>query len=326
MGMGQRVAIIGTGLIGGSIGLAIKQSKMPLEIVGHDKSPEAAGLARKRGAIDRAEWNLLAAIQGAGLIIIATPVAAVREVLVTIGPHVRPGAIITDTASTKEQVMAWADQFLPRNVNFIGGHPMAGKEESGVEAADPALFKDAAWCLLPGNTTEAALETVINLVTRIGAKPYFISPAEHDSFVAAVSHLPFLLATTLVATTMSSPQWREMRRLASSGYRDASRLASGDAEMYRDICLTNKESILRWMDIYISGLRHMRELVASESPDLLKAFAEAHAARDLWLRTQGDANPDAAPLPEISMGDQLRQMLFGGLWNPPRTPPTGGES
>ncbi|MCL4459001.1 MAG: prephenate dehydrogenase/arogenate dehydrogenase family protein [Chloroflexi bacterium] len=305
------ITIIGLGLIGGSLGLALQRTKLGYEIIGHDLDPGTAAEARKRGAIDKAEWNLPAAVSKATLVIIATPVGAVKDTLRDIATYLPRGCVVTDTASTKQQVLAWADEMLPEGVSFVGGHPMAGKEVSGIAAADPDLFIGCTYCLLPSpGATAEAVSLVANLVSAIGAKPYFIDPVEHDSFVAAISHLPFILSTALVNTTAHSPAWREISRLAAGGFHDASRLASGDPIMYRDICLTNRDGLLRWMETFLHELEDMRQLIASGDERLEMVFQEAKEARDKWQSSKSEEWPGVAET--LSPGEQMRHMFLGG--------------
>ena len=312
----RQVTINGTGLIGGSLGLALKQARPEVRIIGYDRDHGAAGRAQRRGAVDRAEWNLPAAVERADLVIVATPVGAVAEVFQQLAPLLKPGAIVTDTASTKAQVMTWAQTYLPPTVSFIGGHPMAGKEQAGVEAADARLFAGCTYCLMPAPTaSEAAVETVIALVQAIGAHPYFLDPAEHDSFVAAISHLPFLVAAALFQTAGGSPVWRDLERLAASGFRDTTRLASGDPIMHRDICLTNRESILRWLDRFAVELQTVRALVAEGGPALETFFRQVKEARDAWLGQRA-----AAGMGLPSAGAELQRLFFGQR-RPPDRPP-----
>src|SRR5574341_1212043 len=161
----KRITIIGTGLIGGSLGLALKASSLKgLELVGHDADREAATRAAKMGAIDRAEYNLPRAIEGAGMVIIAVPLLAVREVMQQIAPHLVEGAIVTDTSSTKAHVMQWAQESLPEHVSFVGGHPMAGKESAGIEHAEAALFRDCTYCICPAvDASDSAVKSVMGL-------------------------------------------------------------------------------------------------------------------------------------------------------------------
>ncbi|TET40313.1 MAG: prephenate dehydrogenase/arogenate dehydrogenase family protein [Dehalococcoidia bacterium] len=278
-----RIAIIGLGLIGGSMGLALKKVA-DLELVGFARRPEVASKALSIGAVDRAEGNLLSAVKEANLVIIATPVVAIKEILAQIGERLSQGCIVTDTASTKAQVMGWAEEFLPSSVSFIGGHPMAGKEASGIEAADAALFAGCTYCLVPGRgATTEAINVVEGLVRQIGAKPIFLNAPEHDSLVAAISHLPLLLSAALVSATTRSPSWPKMAKLAATGFRDLTRLASGNPVMSLDICLTNREPILHWIDEYIKELGEFRRLVSEGGQEMEQAFIRARQGRERWL-------------------------------------------
>lgn len=311
----QRISIIGLGLIGGSIGLALKQSKLKdVEIVGHDKEPSASAKARKRGAVDKTEWNLLSAVSNASMVIIATPVMAIKEVMERIAPRLPEDCIVTDTGSTKTNVMEWAEQYLPPTVSFIGGHPMAGKEESGVENADADLFRGRAYCVIPGrNASSAAVQTVVGMVETLGAKPFFLDNVEHDSFVAGVSHLPIVLSAALISATTKSPSWREMSRLAATGFRDVSRLASGNPEMNRDICFTNREGIIHWINAIMQELEEYKRLVSECGEDLGKTFIQVWEARERWLRgVEAPAGAEASAFSEIPRASESFAAMIVG--------------
>ncbi|MCK4362470.1 MAG: prephenate dehydrogenase/arogenate dehydrogenase family protein [Dehalococcoidia bacterium] len=289
----MRIAIIGLGLIGGSVGLALRRAEAGFEVVGSARRPEVASRALEIGAVDRTEGSLISAVKDAELVLIATPAMAMKEILAEIGGSLREGSIVTDTASTKAEVMDWAEMTLPPSVSFIGGHPLAGKETSGIEAADGDLFQGCTYCLIAGRgAAKEARDTVAGLVRQIGANPLFIDASEHDGLVAGISHLPLLISVALITATTKSPSWPEMARLAASGFRDLTRLASGDPRMSRDICLTNREPILHWIDDYIEEMRALRRLVseggvkggAGESEKLEEAFMRAREEREGWLR------------------------------------------
>jgi prephenate dehydrogenase len=162
---------------------------------------------------------------------------------------------------------------------------MTGKEISGLDGAEAKLFSGCIYCLTPtSNASPEAVQWMTRLVRLIGANPLFIDPAEHDDFVAAVSHLPMLLSAALVSATANKPSWPEMSKLAASGYRDLSRLALGDPEMNRDICLTNQVNIVNWMDQYIEELKKYRRLVSEGGEELMQAFLWAQQARRKWLQ------------------------------------------
>ena len=285
--MFDRVAIIGLGLIGGSIGLALRTTKSARQVVGYDLGKGVSDRARKAGAIDQAFHSLADVVRGAELVILATPVGAMRSLLQAIAPVLTPGTVVTDVASTKVQVISWAEEFLTANTAFVGGHPMAGKEVSGVEAADAGIFKNRIYCLTPtARTNPAAVNKVSTFVEAIGARVRFLEPAEHDGQVAGVSHLPFLASIALVNTITEGSAWSDASLLAANGFRDISRLAAGSPEMYRDICLTNSEAITRWLDAYLVTLQALRERIAAHDKDLNETFARAQQERQQWQISQ----------------------------------------
>jgi prephenate dehydrogenase len=311
-----QITIIGMGLIGTSIGLAIKNAKLTnIKVVGYDLDNGNARLAYKKLAIDSAEGNLRNAMRGADLVVIATPVSVIRDVLQEIGRDMPAQCAVTDTGSTKQQVLRWAEEFLPKGVSFIGGHPMAGKEASGPEAAEASLFRDKTWCLFPNRHAEDwAVEAVVNMVESTGAKPYFLDPQEHDSFVAAVSHLPIALSSALISATTKSPSWHEISRLASSGYRDVSRLASGDPTMNRDIYLTNAEEIGGWLDRAIAELLELRKALKDKNEAAIaRYFATVHEERERWVAGAVHAPLAAAEVKVPGMSQQMTTFFLGDL-------------
>jgi prephenate dehydrogenase len=218
------------------------------------------------------------------LVILATPTMSVKEILSQIGSHLPAGCVVTDVASTKVQVMKWAEESLPPSASFVGGHPMAGKELSGIDVADADLFKGCTYCIVPGRgSSDDAVQAVVDLVNRIGARPVFVNAAEHDQFVAGISHLPLVLASALVMATTRSPYWSKMSELASTGYQGATRLASQHPRMNRDICLTNGENIVSWIDDFTKELQRFRALIAEGDLGLEQAFDRARQARNAWI-------------------------------------------
>ncbi len=312
-----RIAIVGTGLMGSSLALALRKSPLlNLELVGTDSSGGARGVAQKTGAFDRMENRLLNAVDGADIVVLATPIMAMKELMEVLANHLAQGCVVTDVGSSKQAVLAWADEYLPESASFVGGHPMAGRETAGPENADPDLFRGCTYCVIPSpKATERAAAEITTMVEALEATPYYISAGEHDSFVAAVSHLPFLLSVALVGATTGSPNWDDIARVASTGYHDISRLASGDPVMHRDICATNPEAIVSWIDSFIRELYKARQLMADASnldeQELLDLFTRAREEREKWLA--GDFGPHArqynphTELPTFaqSMGDMF---------------------
>jgi prephenate dehydrogenase len=247
------------------------------------------------------------------MVVLAVPIGAMQEVMELIGPELDEGCVVTDTGSTKAAVLQWAEQHLPTTVSFVGGHPMAGKEISGPEGAEAELFRGATYCVVPGkNVQEEAVGAVVRMIETVGAKPYFIDPVEHDSYVGAVSHLPMVLSAVLVKLTSSSPSWPEISRLASSGYRDVTRLASGSPDLNRDICVTSPEGVVYWIDEFIKELYAFRGLVKEGgSKPLEQAFDAAWEARDRWLQNKVAAPPSIPPVDIPTTAEALGGMLVG---------------
>ncbi len=288
--MFNRVAIIGLGLIGGSVGLALHNAKAAQQVAGYDAGKGVSNQARKVGAIDQPSATLADAVRGAELVVLATPVGAMRSLLQALSPLVAPGAVITDVASTKVQVISWAEEYLPASVAFVGGHPMTGKELSGVEAADATLFQGRIYCLTPtARTKPAAIQKVSTFVEALGARVRFLEPAEHDGQVAGVSHLPFVASIALMNTVAESAGWADAAFLASGGFRDMTRLAAGNPEMYRDICLSNSTALTRWLNEYISTLSTLRDRIADHDKSLQEDFTKARQLRLQWQSTHDTA-------------------------------------
>lgn len=313
-----RIAIVGLGLIGASLGMALRtadEKDSPLgkiEIVGFDRDPRAVKEARGRLAIDKESRTLADAVRDTQMVVVATPALAIREVFAQIAPLLAPGSVVTDMASTKAQVAAWAAELLPATVSYVGGHPMAGKEKAGTAAADPALFKDAIYCLTTGrHTRQDAVDAVEAMVRTAGAKPYYIDPEEHDAYVAGISHLPLLLSVGLTTVTGRSPAWKEMAPLAATGFRDVSRLASGDPEMHRDIFLTNPAGLTRWINEMITFLLDVRDQLAEGDAAQIEAMLRsAKQQRDSWLESRPNLRPGEAEFNDIPQVDRPNLLGF----------------
>lgn len=327
------IAIVGTGLMGTSLALAIKSSNLKVDIVGTDYDSVARSGAQKSGAFKKVESRLANAIRGADVVVFATPIQAMREMMESAANDFEEGCVVTDVGSSKKVVLQWAEEVLPKHVSFVGGHPMAGKELSGPKNADGTMFKGKAYCIVPSvNAERAAVSSVTTIAEAIGAKPFFIGVDEHDSFVAAVSHLPFMMSVALMGTASKSANWDDIAQLASSGFSDLSRLAAGDPVMHRDICVTNPEPIVAWMDSYIRELYELRNMLAKEGgpdPDALhEVFEEAMNARARWKagiltkidRVTSDIPSFAESMGEVFIGRrgmEAQKKILGGLKDDP---------
>ncbi len=300
----KRIAVLGLGLIGGSLALALRRANLAEQIAGYDACPDARRCAVERGAITHNTATAEEAVKQADMVILATPIRAMPALFECITPALKPGVLVTDTASTKAQVIEWARRLLPAHAVFVGGHPMAGRESSGIDAAEAGLFAGCTYCLTPSeNTPSDAVYRLSVLVTGLAAHPLVLDAQEHDRLVAGISHLPFVVSAALARMLGQDSEWAQMSLLAASGYRDMSRLAAGSPIMYRDICLTNKEAIVHWIDSLVVQLADLRSLIATGDDTLEDFFAQSKDIRDGGF--QGDC---AGPMMGLNkfIGQEMR--------------------
>jgi prephenate dehydrogenase len=244
-----------------------------------------------------------------------------KDTFTDIAPMLKSGAVVTDVGSTKAQVLEWAEELLPRTVSFVGGHPMAGKALS-IEGAEADLFKGVTWCVTPSvNATDEAIRNVLGMITALGAESYFVDPHEHDAYVAGVSHLPFVVSAALMNSLSADSSWRDMKTLTAGGFRDMTRLAAGSSAMHRDIVLTNRDAIIRWIDSFRRELSELRDVVGAstdeDASELTAFFEKARDARAEWA-TQTTREGELlqgkeSDLSKEGFGDQMGRMLFGGF-------------
>lgn len=277
----DKVTIIGVGLIGGSMGLAMRGWSLANQVTGVDTDQANLELALELEAVHRISQNILEAVADVDLVVMATPVGLTPDLVALIAPHLQKGCIVTDVGSTKADVVTKIEQLMPPGTCFIGGHPMTGAETAGVQGADRYLFENAVYILTPSKKTDMkALTKIKSLINGLGARCIELDPQEHDIMVAAVSHLPHLVATALVNTASELDQEHHgLLMLAAGGFRDTTRIASGNPLMWKDICLTNKESILMVLDKFAATLERARALV--EECDDLGLKDEFEQAREL---------------------------------------------
>lgn len=294
-----QITIVGLGFIGGSIGLALRRSGRGIRIVGHDREPPRTRQARRLGAIDRAEWNLIRACEEADVVVLALPPESLRDTLETLAADLKPGCLVSDTATVKGAVLRWAEELLPPQVAFVGGDPIIQSPGQGLDGARADLFQGRLYCLTPtANVPPAAVQQAAELVRLLGAEPYFLDADEHDGLRAAVEHLPALLTALLLREVARSPAPRDVRRLRGQLLIQASTLMSGEAITYRALCLTNSSAISHWSRAMRRGLRELERLVEARNEGGLTAlFEEA-------LRVEG-----AEPRGERSNPSLWRQWL-----------------
>ena len=278
----KRVAVIGVGLIGGSFALALRRTGAGASIVGVDRDAQALERAAALGVIDTAAESAAEATAGAELVVVAVPVRGIGPVLHDVALALGPDAVVTDVGSTKGDVTRIAREELralfPR---FVPGHPIAGREVSGVEAATPELFKGARIVLTPTEETAPdAIELVRACWEGAGGRVSMLAAATHDEIFAAVSHLPHLLAFALVSEITGRDNSAELFSFAAGGFRDFTRIAASSPEMWRDIALQNRTALLAEIDRYGARLAVFRELVErGDGPGLQRLMTEARASR-----------------------------------------------
>jgi len=271
--MFKKVTIVGVGLIGGSIGLALKKKKLARVVCGVGRRNSSIQKALKLKAIDTGTLDFKKGIKDADLIILATPVSLIKKYLRLIKNEAKQGCIVTDAGSTKSEIVSLAHKVLPRHVSFIGGHPMAGSEKRGVVFANSGLFKGSITILTKTQKTKVpSLKRIALMWKKIGADCKVLTPTQHDRIVAQVSHLPHIVACCLVNSTASAQE-----KFTAKGFKDTTRIASSDPAMWRDIILSNKSSIKAALKKFNSALKKMQ---ARSEKNLLPELKKAKARRD----------------------------------------------
>ena len=285
----NKVIIFGVGLIGGSFALALRKANAVTEVVGFGRSASNLQQARQLGIIDRIGQDIAAEISDADLILLATPVGQMSELMSRIAPHLGAHTLITDGGSTKSDLVREAYAQLGNKIaQFVPAHPIAGAEQSGAAAAVPDLYagKKVILTPLPENSTEAVAR-VRHAWELCGALVSELSPKQHDEIFAAVSHLPHLLSFALVHDLAQRDNRELLLSYAASGFRDFTRIAASSPEMWRDICMANREALLKELQIYIAELNQLSTaLAAGDVEKLEQTFHTAHQLRAGWTEKQ----------------------------------------
>lgn len=279
----KKITIIGVGLIGGSLGLALKENRPNFKIVGIDKQ-EIIEKAIARGAIDEGTVNLEEGIKEADIVIIATPVKTILNLLTQINSFLKKGCIITDTGSTKGQIVERADKVLSKDIFFIGGHPMAGSEEYGIDSANPHLFQERTYILTPTKKSNLiAIEKISSLIKMIGANRLILNPLEHDRIVGAVSHLPQIMAVSLINMVSELVQKENNNnyfKAVGAGFKDMTRIALSPYKVWEDICNTNQENILEMIQEFRNYLGVIEDKLKNDPCSLKEEFRKATKLRE----------------------------------------------
>jgi prephenate dehydrogenase len=282
----NKITIIGVGLMGGSLGLALRQHQVAREIIGLGRNSQRLEKALKLGAIDRATTDYKDALTDADVVVICTPVGDIVSQFQTILPFLKPGCIVTDAGSTKTTIVCEIDRLLKESkspVHFIGSHPMCGSEHSGVEAAKVDLYQNALCILTPGtNEAQEATAAIKSLWESVGCRTMIMVPQSHDVAVACVSHLPHVMAASLIITMMEMDNSQDVYpKIASSGFRDTTRVAGGHPELWKDICIENKDAIIDVIHKMKANLNEFETAIQQgNSETLYRLFDTARTYRE----------------------------------------------
>ncbi len=281
----QKIAIIGVGLLGGSLGLAIRNRKLAGETAGFARRAATVADNEKVGALDYVTTDLFAAVSKADLVILCTPLAQMRPLVKQLLPALKRGAIVTDVGSVKASIVRELESLVAKSgVYFVGSHPMAGAEKTGVRAARVDLFTNAVCVVTPTRkTNRAALKRVEKFWKAVGCRLLTLTPEAHDKFVSCSSHLPHLIAATLASHVLNPAQPKAQAALCATGFRDTTRIASGSPEMWRDIALANRKNLTKSLNGFMADLRKFQKLLAKgDTKSISKFFETAKQRRDNW--------------------------------------------
>jgi len=281
----NKITLVGVGLLGGSLGLALRRRQLTNEIAGYVRREASLQDCERAGVTDFATTDLLAAVSGAELIVLCTPLAQMQPLVRQMLPALKRGAIVTDVGSVKGSVVRELESLVRKaGAHFVGSHPMAGGEKQGVLAARADLFECAVCVVTPTrNTSPGALRKVESLWKSVGARLLRTSPDDHDALVSRSSHLPHLVAATLANLVLDPKHPQEQAKLCATGFRDTTRIASGSPEMWRDIALTNRKEIARTLTGFIAELTKFQSaLKRNDAKAIARFFTTAKQRRDSW--------------------------------------------
>jgi prephenate dehydrogenase len=281
----QKITLIGVGLLGGSLGLAIKRRKLARRVEGYVRREVAIAECRKVKAVDRATLDLKSAVADADLVILCTPLAQMRSLVRKMLPALKRGAIITDVGSVKGSVVKELESLVANaGAYFVGSHPMAGAEKTGVSAARADLFECAVCVVTPTKrTNRGALRKVEAFWKDVGCRLLRLTPEAHDALASRSSHLPHLVAATLAASVLDPKAPKRQAALCANGFRDTTRIASGSPEMWRDIAIANRAQLSAALDGFVRELQSVQALLRSGNAARIQKFLEtARSRRDRW--------------------------------------------
>jgi len=291
----QKIALVGVGLLGGSLGLAIKRRHLAGRVEGFVRREASITECERLGVVDKAQIDLFRAVDNADLIILCTPIAQMRDLAGKMRTALKPGALVTDVGSVKASIVHELEPMMAESgAHFIGSHPMAGAEKMGVSGARVDLFSGAVCAITP--TAQSKPESVRQLEEfwkAVGGIPLILTPETHDDLVSRSSHLPHVAAAELANYVLSPIHPREQVMLCANGFRDTTRIASGSPEMWRDICLANRKNLTRVLGVFIEDLQEFQLALENEDVKAIEEFFEtAKQRRDAWRAQNASPSPE----------------------------------
>ena len=291
----KQVTLIGVGLLGGSLGKALRQRRLARSVIGFVRRAASVKECQTAGAVDIATRDLVAAVEGADLVVLCTPIAQMQPLMRHMLPALRAGAVVTDVGSVKASLVRELETPIAKaGAHFIGSHPMAGAEKMGVGSSDSHLFSNAICIVTPTpNSHQGSLRQVEQLWRSVGARVLRLAPESHDALVSRSSHLPHVIAAELSNYVLGPRQKRPQALLCANGFRDTTRIASGSPEMWRDIALANREHLLDALDGFLGELQGFkRVLKRGDARAIARFFENAKQRRDRWAKQMGSPSPE----------------------------------
>jgi prephenate dehydrogenase len=291
----KKVTLAGVGLLGGSLGMDLRERRLATEVVGYVRRKASIAECLEQGAVTSATLDLAEAVKGADLVVLCTPIAQMEELAKQMLPVLRKGALVTDVGSVKGTVVRGLSRiFNNTGIHFVGSHPMAGAEKTGVSAARADLFKNAVCVVTPIGSSEAAsVRKIESLWKSVGCRVLSLSPGEHDALVSRSSHLPHVLAALLTNLVLDPKARPDQQTLCANGFRDSTRIASGSPEMWRDIALANRSNLFKALGNFVRDLEKFRHVLRAGDPEtLLKFFELAKQRRDAWTSQSDGSSPE----------------------------------
>lgn len=290
-----KVTLVGVGLLGGSLGLALRQRRLAGQVAGYVRRAESVKECEALGIVDRADTDLWRAVEQAALVVLCTPIAQMRELMERMLPKLAPGALVTDVGSVKASVVAELDPLAARvGARFVGSHPMAGAEKTGPAAARADLFEGAICVVTPtGQTPPDAVARIEQLWRDVGGVPLRLGAELHDDLVSRSSHLPHVVAAGLASYVLSPVHPKEQAMLCANGFRDTTRIASGSPEMWRDISLANRRNLARVLGVFIEDLQEFQLALDNQDARAIEEFfAKARERREAWRGSKSSPSPE----------------------------------